>query len=257
MKIDLNCDAGESFGDWTMGDDAAMFALVSSVNIACGGHAGDRRSMTRSITLAAEHGLGIGAHPSYEDKLNFGRQPVSMSPREIESMVAYQVGGLAAIAATQGLTLGHVKAHGALANHAAADREAADAIARATRAVSADLVLLAIAATELQRAGERAGLRTVAEGYADRSYTDTGQLTPRSQPGALIHDPRVAARHCVEMARGDGLPMAGGGHFPCQVQSICVHGDTPGAVEITRACRQALEAAGFSIEPFGEPFKRC
>lgn len=252
MRIDLNCDAGEHYGDWTMGDDAAMFSLVSSVNIACGGHAGDQRSMEQSVALAAANRAAIGAHPSYEDKLNFGRREVNMTAAEIETMVAYQVGGLAAIAALQGQTLSHVKAHGALANRAARDRAAADAIARATRAVSQGLVLLAIAGTELQWAGERAGLMTVAEGYADRSYDRHGHLVPRSRPGAVIEDAELAAQHCVQMASGRGLPIANGGHFDCAVQSICVHGDTPGAVEITRRCRQALEAAGFEIVSFAQ-----
>jgi UPF0271 protein len=249
-QIDLNCDAGESYGDWTMGDDVAMFKLVSSVNIACGGHAGDIRTMADSIHLAVENELGIGAHPSFEDKLNFGRRRLVMSPIEIERMVAYQVGGLAAIAALQGIRLDHVKAHGALSNLAAVEKEVADAIARATRAISPDLILLAVAGTQLQSAGERANLKTIAEGFADRSYDARGQLTPRSQPGAVIHDATLAAQRCVDMATGMGLPRIDGGFVACEVQSICVHGDTPGAVAITTACRQALESAGFEVTSF-------
>ncbi len=250
--IDLNCDAGESFGPWKMGDDAAMFALVSSVNIACGGHAGDAQTMSDSLSLAAQYGLGIGAHPSFEDKLNFGRRVLPMNAQEIERMVAYQVGGLAAIAATQGQALNHVKAHGALANLAAVECEVADAIARATRAVDVDLTLLAIAGTQLQAAGERAGLYTVAEGFADRSYDKHGQLTPRSQPGAVIHDAQQAAENSLAMAQGRGLPCIDGSFIACEVQSICVHGDTTGAVEIARQCRAVLEAAGFQIRPFAD-----
>ena len=249
-RIDLNCDAGESYGDWTMGDDAAMFELVSSVNIACGGHAGDTRTMSDSLTLAAEYAIGIGAHPSFEDKPNFGRRQLVMSAQEIERMVAYQVGGLAAIAALQGITLDHVKAHGALSNLAAVDRDISDAIARATRAISPDLALLAVAGTELQWAGERANLLTIAEGFADRAYDAAGQLVPRTQQGAVIHDPEIAAQRCVDMAMGRGLPKLDGGFVSCSVQSICVHGDTPGAVRITSACRQSLESAGFDIVSF-------
>jgi UPF0271 protein len=197
-RIDLNCDAGESYGDWTMGDDTAMFKLVSSVNIACGGHAGDTRTMSDSLTLAADH----------------------------------------------------VKAHGALSNLAAVDRDVSDAIASATRAISPDLVLLAVAGTELQWAGERANLLTIAEGFADRAYDAAGQLVPRAQQGAVIHDPDIAAQRCVDMATGKGLPKIDGGFVSCSVQSICVHGDTPGAVEITRACRQSLESAGFDVVSF-------
>lgn len=251
-RIDLNCDAGESFGDWKMGDDRAMFALVSSVNIACGGHAGDSCTMYDSIALAVENSLGIGAHPSFEDKRYFGRRVMSLMPLEIEHIVAYQVGGLAAIAALQGQTLNHVKAHGALSNLASIERPVADAIARATRAISPDLILLAIAGTELQAAGERANLRTVAEGFADRSYDRAGQLTPRSQAGAVIHDAKIAARNAVAMASGKGLPCIDGSYVPCEVQSICVHGDTPGAVSIAQRCRNELEATGFRIRSFSE-----
>jgi len=251
--IDLNCDAGESYGNWKMGDDPAMFALVSSVNIACGGHAGDANTMHDSIKLAADNGLGIGAHPSFEDKLNFGRRILPMSASEIERTVAYQIAGLAAVAALQGRALNHVKAHGALANLAAAEREVADAIARATRAVNPDLILLAIAGTELQGAGERANLCTIAEGYADRSYDLQGQLTPRTQAGAVIHDAQIAAQNTLAMAQGKGLPRVDGSFYPCEVQSICVHGDTPGAVEIAAQCRKTLESAGFEIRSFSTP----
>lgn len=250
LWIDLNSDAGESFGAWSMGDDPAMFALVSSVNIACGGHAGDSLTMYDSIAMATQNGLGIGAHPSFEDKLNFGRSKIAMSAQEIERMVAFQVGGLAAIAALQGVKLNHVKAHGALANLAATERDIADAIARATRAISPDLILLAIAGTELQGAGERANLNTIAEGYADRSYDHNGQLTSRTQKGAVIHDPEQAAKNCLAMAQGKGLPCVDGGFIAARVQSICVHGDTAGAVEIASRCRTELESAGFEIRSF-------
>lgn len=249
-QIDLNCDAGESYGDWTMGDDAAMFQIVSSVNIACGGHAGDYQTMADSIDLARKNKLGMGAHPSFEDKDCFGRRVIPMSASQIERMVSYQVGGLAAIVALQGSQLNHVKAHGALANLAAEQRQVADAIARATRAVDPELILLAIAGTQLQSAGERAGLQTVAEGFADRSYNKQGFLVPRSEKGAVIHDPELAAQRCLEMAEGKGLPRIDGGYVAREVQSICVHGDTPGAVQIASACRALLEDSGFTIRSF-------
>lgn len=251
--IDLNCDAGESFGDWSMGDDSAMFGLVSSVNIACGGHAGDTATMYDSIAMAAQNDLGIGAHPSFEDKLNFGRRKLAMNAVEIERMVAHQIGGLAAIAALQGITLDHVKAHGALSNLAAVERTIADAIARAMRAINPDLILLAVAGTEIQAAGERANLNTVSEGFADRSYDRNGQLTPRSQKGAVIHDPVQAAKNSVAMAQGKGLPCVDGGFIAAEVQSICVHGDTTGAVKIASRCRSELELAGFEIRSFSAP----
>jgi len=227
-----------------------MSKLASSVNIACGGHAGDARTMADSIALAVENSLGVGAHPSFEDKTNFGRRRLLMSAREIERMVAYQVGGLAAITALQGVKLDHVKAHGALSNLAALDRDVADAIARATRAVSADLILLAVAGTQLQSAGERANLHTVAEGFADRAYDAQGQLVDRLQVGAVIHDAQSAAQRCLDMASGMGLPRIDGGFVACEVKSICVHGDIPGAVAIAAACRQSLESAGFDVVSF-------
>ncbi len=248
--IDLNADAGEGYGAWQMGDDKNLFNIISSVNIACGGHAGDYQTMYDTIALAKNNSIGIGAHPSFEDKMYFGRRVIPMSPSEIEKMVAYQIGGISAIAALQGTKLNHVKAHGALANLAAADRSVADAIARACKSINPELILLAIAGTQLQKAGEAAGLMTVAEGFADRSYDDKGFLIPRGQKGAVIHDPDITAQRCVDMAEGKGLPKLAGGYVPIQVQSICVHGDTPGAVQIAAACRKQLEAAGFTIQSF-------
>lgn len=246
-KIDLNCDAGENYGPWQMGDDASMFALVSSVNIACGGHAGDYASMSAALKLAKKHGVAIGAHPSFEDKEAFGRRCLPLSVIEIERMVAYQVGGLAAIAATLGLKLNHVKAHGALANLGAKEKAVADAIARATKAVDKSYRLLAISGTQLQDAGERAGLHTIAEGFADRAYDAQGQLVSRSIEGAVIHDTQVAAKRCLKMAQGLGVITQGGHQIPLHVESICVHGDTPGAVHIASACRQLLLEDGFTI----------
>ncbi len=251
-RIDLNSDAGENYGAWTMGDDAAIFAIVSSVNIACGGHAGDTNTMHEAIALAAKNGLGIGAHPSFEDKLCFGRRVLPMTPIEIERMLAYQIGGFASIAALQGQTLDHVKAHGALANLAAQDAQVAKAVARATLAVDKNLILLAIAGTELQTAGEQAGLQTIAEGFADRAYDDKGYLVSRAIKGAVIHDAQTAAQRALEMAQGKGLPRIDGGYVACEVQSICVHGDTPGAVAIASACRAKLEAGGFDVISFSK-----
>ena len=249
-RIDLNSDLGEGYGPWSMGDDEAMMDVVTSVNVACGGHAGDPSTMARTVRAAAARGLAIGAHPGFADREGFGRRVIPMSTVEVERLVASQVGALAGIAALEGAVLTHVKAHGALANLGARHDDVADGIARAVAAVDDRLVLLAIAGTALERAGERAGLEVAAEGFADRAYTADGQLAPRSEQGAVLHDAGEAAARAVGMASGRGLPMLDGGWRPQQVDSICVHGDTPGAVAMARRTRAELEAAGFTIAPF-------
>jgi UPF0271 protein len=248
--MDLNSDLGESFGPWSMGDDEAMMTVVTSVNIACGGHAGDPTTMARTVRAASAGGLAIGAHPGFADKEGFGRRTIPMTTTAVERLVAAQVGALAGVAALEGAGLTHVKAHGALANLAAREADVADAIARAVVAVDDALVLLAIAGTALERAADRAGLAVAREGFADRAYTDDGQLAPRGQPGAVLEDPDEAAQRAVAMAEGRGLPLLPGGWRDQAVDSICVHGDTPGAVEMARRTRAALEEAGFTIAPF-------
>lgn len=249
-RIDLNSDLGEGYGPWSMGDDEALMDVVTSVNVACGGHAGDPNTMARTVRAAADRGLAIGAHPGFPDREGFGRRVIPMSHDEVERLVASQVGALAGIAALEGARLTHVKAHGALANLAAREADVADAVARAVAAVDDRLVLLAIAGTELERAADRAGLPVAREGFADRTYTADGQLASRAEPGAVLHDADEAAERAVGMAAGRGLPMLDGGWRPQQVDSICVHGDTPGAVAMARRTRAALEADGFTIAPF-------
>lgn len=248
--IDLNSDLGEGYGPWSMGDDDALMDVVSSVNVACGGHAGDPTTMATATQSAAARGLGIGAHPSFADREGFGRRIIPMTMIEVERLVAMQVGGLCGVAATVGARVTHVKAHGALANLAAATPAVADAVARATRAVDPTLVLLAIAGTELERAANRAGLAVAREGFADRAYMPDGQLVPRGQPGAVVHDPDEGAARALGMAEGRGLPLLDGGWLPQQVDSICVHGDTPDAVTMARRTRALLEREGFSVGPF-------
>jgi len=249
-RIDLNSDLGEAYGPWSMGDDEAMMEIVTSVNITCGGHAGDPTTMAETVRAAADRGLAIGAHPGFPDREGFGRRVIPMSLTEVERLVASQVGALAGIAALEGAALAHVKAHGALANLGARDEEVAGAIARAVRAVDDGLVLLAIAGTALERAAEQAGLAVAREGFADRAYTDDGHLAPRSEPGAVLEDAEEAAERAVAMAEGRGLPLVNGGWREQQVDSVCVHGDTPGAVAMARGTRAALEAAGFEIASF-------
>lgn len=249
-RIDLNSDLGEAYGPWSMGDDEAMMEIVTSVNVACGGHAGDPATMAATVRAAAARGLAIGAHPGFPDREGFGRRVIPMSTTEVEQHVAAQVGTLAGVAALEGAELTHVKAHGALANLAARQDEVADAIARATAAVGSHLILLAIAGTALERAGERAGLAVAREGFADRAYTDDGHLAPRSEPGAVLDDAEQAAGRAVGMAEGRGLLLLSGEWRDQEVNSICVHGDTPGAVAMARRTRRALEEAGFEIASF-------
>lgn len=250
MQIDLNSDLGEGFGDWRMGDDAAILALVTSANIACGGHASDPDTMVETLALARGQGVRVGAHPGYADPLGFGRRVIPMSALQIERMVAVQIGALMGAAALAGVAVAYVKAHGALANLAADDRAVADAIARATRAVSPDLALLAISGTELQAAGEALGVATYAEVFADRAYLPNGRLVPRSQPGAMLTDADQATKRLLALLETGKMPVLGGGEVALQAQSICVHGDSAHAVAMAQAIRQGLAAAGVTLAPF-------
>lgn len=248
-RIDLNSDMGESYGPWKMGDDAGLMEVITSANIACGGHASDPETMFTTLTMAREKGVVIGAHPGYPDREGFGRRIIPMSMAEIERMVAAQIGALMGVAALAGAKVRYVKAHGALGNFAADDRGVADAVARATKAVDPSLALLAISGTEIEPAGRDAGLTVVSEIFADRAYLANGRLMPRSRPGSVLHDPQAIAKRMVEVVQ-TGLMPSEGGPIPLAAQSICVHGDTPGAVESARRVRAALEQAGVTLAPF-------
>ena len=248
--VDLNCDCGEGFGAYTMGDDAAMLAIVTSANVACGFHAGDPDIMAATFALAKRHGVAVGAHPGFADRAGFGRRPIPLSDAEIERLVAYQIGAAQAMAAQAGHRLTHVKAHGALSNLAMKEAGIARAIARATRVVDASLAFLAVAGTELERAGDAEGLPTIREIYADRGYDDHGHLVPRSVPGALLGDGDAAAARAVAMVETGAVVALSGRHVPVGIDSICVHGDTPGAVAMAAAVRAALERAGVALRPF-------
>ena len=250
MQIDLNSDLGEGFGPWAMGDDAAILAVVTSANIACGGHASDPDTMVETLVLARAQGVRVGAHPGYVDPLGFGRRVIPMSAGQIERMVAVQIGALMGAAALAGVPVVYVKAHGALANLAADEREVADAIARATRAVSRDLALLAISGTELEAAGRAAGLATFTEVFADRAYLPNGRLVPRSQAGAMISDPAEATARLLDLLQSGEMPVLGGGAVRLAAQSICVHGDSAHAVAMAQEVRRGLSAAGVTIAPF-------
>ncbi len=248
--IDLNADLGEGFGPWSMGDDAAMLALVTSANVACGGHASDPETMFRTLTIARAHGVSVGAHPSYPDLAGFGRRRLPVTVGEIERFVAAQVGALLAIGALAAHPIRYVKPHGALANVAAAERDVAEAIVRSVRALNRDLAMLAISGTELARAADAAGLRVFNEIYADRGYTAAGQLVPRSEAGAVIHDADAAAARLVAFLDSGAMPTVDGGSVRLAADSICVHGDNPAAVAMATRIRGALGDQGLSIAPF-------
>ncbi|MDP1734197.1 MAG: 5-oxoprolinase subunit PxpA [Sulfuritalea sp.] len=245
--INLNADLGEGFGPWHMGDDAAMLDIVASANIACGGHAGDPNTMRRTVRLAQERGVSIGAHPSYPDLQGFGRRALAMSPEELENQIATQIGALAGIASLEATNVTHVKPHGALNNLACVDRAVADTICRAMRAVDRTLILLAPAASQLVLAGRAAGLAVVEEIFADRAYLPDGQLVPRTRPDAMIHGPAACLAHVLAMLDAGALIATDGTRIPTPIGSICVHGDSPDAVAVARHLRAHLGTQGYRV----------
>src|SRR5688572_8700992 len=240
----LNADAGEG-----LGQDPALFRVVTSASIACGFHAGDPGTMRTAIALAREHGVAIGAHPSFPDPSGFGRREMVLTPREVEECVTYQVGALADIAAGQGVRLQHVKPHGALYNMASRDRALADAIARAVAAYDPGLVLFGLSGSRLLEAGTRTGLRTASEVFADRAYRRDGTLVPRSEAGAVVHDAAVVVPRAVAMVREQAVTADDGTRVALRVDTICVHGDTPAAAELAARLRHALGEAGIQVAP--------
>jgi UPF0271 protein len=248
--IDLNSDLGESFGPWRMGDDAAILALVTSANIACGGHAGDPATMVETLVRARRQGVVVGAHPGFADREGFGRRLIPLTTTEVEHLVATQIGALMGAAALAGGRVRYVKPHGALANWAADDGAVADAILRATRAVSSDLAILAISGTALESAARQAGMPVYSEVFADRGYLATGRLVPRARPGAMIDDPAAAAARLLAFLSTGLMPTVDGDPIALEAHSICVHGDSAGAVAMARHVRQEVEAAGIAVAPF-------
>jgi 5-oxoprolinase (ATP-hydrolysing) subunit A len=250
MKIDLNADAGESFGAWTMGHDEALFDQISTVNVACGFHAGDPMTMRRTLELAKGKGVAIGAHPGYPDLVGFGRRVMAVSPEQVHADVLYQTGALAGFARLAGLPLRHVKAHGALSNRSWEDAATARAIAQATHDFDPTPPLMVLPGTFLEEQARALGVPVVLEAFPERAYLKNGQLAPRSMAGSSIHDPREAARRAVAMVKEGRIETIDGGVFELRVQTLCIHGDNPNAVEIARAVRGALEAEGITVEAF-------
>jgi UPF0271 protein len=251
LTIDINCDMGESFGPWGMGADAEVMPHITSANIACGAHAGDPSVMRRTVRLARAAAVRVGAHPGFADLQGFGRREMKVDPVELEDSLIAQIGAMTAIAQAEGAPLQHVKAHGALYNMAAREPALAAAIARAIVACGPSLIMFGLPNSPMIDAGQAAGLRVAAEGFADRSYEEDASLTPRSRPGAVIHDPEAVVLRAVRMVRDGVVLTAGGREVPLRVDTICVHGDTPGAPELARRIHEALTAAGATVAPIG------
>ncbi len=249
-SIDLNCDCGESFGPWTMGNDATVLAHVTSANVACGGHAGDPVTMRRTVRLCKGLGVVVGAHPGYPDLQGFGRRSIPLDPAEIEDIVLAQIGALYAIARAEGVELRHVKAHGALYNDAATKMPIAEAIARAVAAFSRELVLVGLTGSAIVEAGHAAGLRVAREAFADRTYEPDGSLRSRRLPDALIIGPQRNLAQAVGIAT-QGLAFSLAGVLvPVQADTLCIHSDTPGAAVRAAVLRQGLIAAGVEVRPY-------
>lgn len=249
--VDLNSDLGESFGAWQMGNDAAMIDVASSVNVACGFHGGDYDVMRKTVELAKARGVSIGAHPGYRDIHGFGRRPFyGMSAREVENLVAYQIGALQGVAALSNCKVTHVKAHGALSNVACEEASTARAIAAGIKAVDPNLVFVVLANSKLVQAGEAANLPMAHEIFADRAYEDDGNLVSRKKPGSVLHDAKQIAERVVRMVQDGAVVSVTGKVIKMRTDTVCIHGDTPGAVDIARAVRQGLKDAGIAVAPF-------
>lgn len=251
VSVDLNSDLGESFGVWRIGEDRGILPEITSANIACGFHGGDPRVMRQTVRQALALGVGVGAHPGFPDLVGFGRRNISATPDEVYTDTLYQIGALHAFCRAEGAALQHVKPHGQLNNMAFRDREMAMALATAVRDFSRELILIAYGG-ELLRAGEELGLLVAHEVYADRAYRPDGSLVPRSQPGALIEDPGQVAERAVAMVTEGGVRTADGQWLALRADTICLHGDTPGAARLAARVRGALQAAGVALKPLGE-----
>jgi UPF0271 protein len=253
--VDINCDLGESFGAFHMGDDASIMPWITSANVACGFHGGDPGTIAATVDAAGRFGVGVGAHPSFPDLVGFGRRYMHLTPEEVETDVLYQIGALSAFTRAAGVGLLHVKPHGQLNNVAVRDRTVADAIARAVCAFDPGLILVAYGG-ELIKAGEAAGLTVAYEAYADRGYQADGSLVPRSRAGAMIEDVDRVVSRAVAMVREQRVTAVSGEIVPLRVDTICVHSDTSGAVDIARALNSGLRAAGIAVRPMAEVIAR-
>jgi len=253
--IDLNSDVDESFGAYKLGMDEDVIKYITSANIACGWHAGDPLVMDKTVKMAVEHGVGIGAHPGYPDLLGFGRRNMNCTMEDIKDYLVYQIGALEAFCKVHGTRLCHVKPHGALYLTAVEDKEVARAVAEAIMSVNPDLLYVALAGAKgevMRRIGQDVGLKVVYEAFPDRAYTPEGNLVSRSQPGAVIKDPEVVSKRALKMAKEGKVIAIDGTTIPLEVQTLCVHGDTPTAVDLVKNIRAILEADGVELKPMAE-----
>ena len=250
MKVDLNSDMGEGFGPWRMGDDAALLDVITSANIACGFHAGDPDVMAETMRLAAKNGVGIGAHPGFADLKGFGRRRLNIGADELGNMIAYQLGAAEGVAKSVGAKIRHFKLHGALANMCAEDATLAKTCYSAALRVNPEIILMVLAETAQQAVVQELGANWAGEIFADRAYEDDATLVDRSKAGAVLHDADMAAERILDMLREDAIIAESGKRMPAKIDTICLHGDTPEAVEMARALRTKLSAAGVTLTQF-------
>lgn len=251
-SINLNSDMAEGFGAYDIGNDTELLKVIRSANIACGFHAGDPLTMRRVVEGAKKEGVSIGAHPGFDDIWGFGRRRIDMKPSDLEYMVAYQIGALQALAAYSDMKVTHLKPHGALNNMAAENKDYALAIGRAIKAVDRNIIYVALMGSEMEKAGHELGLKVAREGFCDRQYDDDGNLTSRKIPGSVYHDPEVAKKQVMEMVLNKTIVSRHGKRIPCDVDTLCVHGDEATGVAVATAVRKGLEAAGVKVVPLTE-----
>jgi len=252
MKINVNADCGESFGRYTLGNDRELLPLIGSASIACGKHAGDPVTMAATVDLALASGISIGAHPGFEDRWGFGRRQIDISTQDLEYLVLYQIGALQAIAASKGTRVTHVKPHGALNNMAILDEQYALAIGRAIKSADPGITFVANVGSQMQRAAEKLNLRVAREFYADRRYDDNGNILSRKYPEAMIRDGKEAAAQVIRAVVEGKVVSVSGKEMDVQIDSICIHGDEPTAVDVAREVRNSLTEAGWKIVPIPE-----
>ncbi|WP_297471285.1 5-oxoprolinase subunit PxpA [Thermococcus sp.] len=252
MKVDLNSDLGESFGRYKLGLDEEVMKFISSANVATGWHAGDPLVMRRTVRLAKENGVAVGAHPGYPDLLGFGRRYMNLSPEEARNYILYQIGALYAFVRAEGVELQHVKPHGALYNALVREEELARAVIEGIADFDRNLIFVTLSGSRLAQIAEELGVNVAHEVFADRAYNPDGTLVPRSKPGAVIHDKEEIAERVVSMVKDGGVKAINGEWVELKVDTICVHGDNPKAVEIAKAVREALEGEGVKVVPMGE-----
>jgi len=252
MNVDINCDMGESFGVYRLGFDEEMMSHITSANIACGYHAGDPIVMERTIALAKNHGVSVGAHPGFPDLVGFGRRNMELTPQEVRNDIIYQAGALAAFAQIEGVSLQHVKPHGQLYNLAAKDKPMTEAICDAISGLGKNLILVALSGSQMAEIATKSGLKVAREAFADRAYHRDGSLVSRKREGSVIHDPERVAERVIQMVQEGKVQSIEGDLIDLEVDSVCVHGDTPGAVQLAQTIRRKFQEAGISVLPMGE-----